>query len=465
MRKALAIAVVVGAALAAVNGGAQPSRYLYLLAGTPIQNAPDLKYPVTLYAVNPKGELETVRQIFSKSQSLTDVRDDMEGRLYVVTDDFGALSIIHERDPERNDAVKPEFSGAVTGGVTQSAWGIIAPRGQGSSAVFPEMIMKEVGTTPQGYKSYGFGGWKIHLIAGNSRVTPRISEGQWNLYRWFRYNGSPVAPVSEIIRPAGNIVNSQIVVPISGAPPPGEQIVKGKLVSAPVVQRAIGTFGPIPPDLPASVGMQIETTSDAWGTVTYPIRTVAIVADMPRFFAFSGHSTDSKQWPVPVYVLDRATRHWKVVDCPFVGLWPRVFGSWIATTDEEPNPTGRPSPGLENERNLPPYANVTGNFPQVRGMYGTKTYIPGKLVLENLVDGRKVTIDTGQQDSEVLDLGEDGSVLYRVNNEVFSVRIAADKIGPATLVVKGEDVPEVHWVFWSEAKPPVQVPNTGGWPR
>lgn len=147
------------------------------------------------------------------------------------------------------------------------------------------------------------------------------------------------------------------------------------------------------------------------------------------------------------------------MDSAFVRLWPRLFGSWLATTVDEPNPAGQESPGLENERSLSPGAYVTSDLPQVRGMYGTKTFMPGKLLLKNLVDGREITIRTGQQDSEVVDVRDDGLVLYRVNDEIFSAQIDGNKLSAPTLVVKSDDVPEAHWAFWSDA--PAEPTATG----
>jgi hypothetical protein len=40
--------------------------------------------------------------------------------------------------------------------------------------------------------------------------------------------------------------------------------------------------------------------------------------------------------------------------------------------------------------------------------------------------------------------------LYRVNDPIYSAQIEGDKLGPPTPVVKNDDVPEVHWVFWSK---------------
>jgi hypothetical protein len=407
----IALIASLGTALAVAR---LPKPNLYLLAGTPLQNETD-SYPVTLYTVGPEGRLETVRQIFAKSQGLFDIREDLEGRLYILNQWQNLLSVIHESNPERVDTVKDSSFGSMS----ERAWGVVAPPGQASSVLYPVWCNDDC--------------WKLFAVAGTPTVRPRISEGKWGLYRWFRYRGAPVTPrVDSLVIPGGNIVRDSIVLgPVRG--------LKGKVSQT-------------PPGLPGSVGTHSFMVEDSAGSHRQTVRSVAVVADTPRFFDFAALPFYSKKWPVPVYVLDRSTGHWKVIHSPFVRLWPRNFGSWLATTVEEPNPSGRVSPGLKNERSLRPYAYRTSDLPQVRGMYGTKTFMPGKLLLQNLVDGRKITIGTGQQDSEVLDVRKDGLLLYRVNDEILSAQIEGDKLGPSKLLVKGEDVPEVHWAFWSDAQ-------------
>jgi hypothetical protein len=412
----LAASLALTASLVTALAAAQPpKRNLYLLAGTPLQNETD-SYPVTLYVAGPQGRLEAVRQIFAKSQGLFDVRDDLEGRLYAMNQWQNILSVIHESNPQRVDTVKGNF-----GGMYEAAWGVVAPPGQGSSVLYPEWCNDHC--------------WKLFAVAGSPTVSPRISKGEWSLYRWFRYRGAAVTPRADsIVIPGGKIVGGHIVLP-------NTEWGSGE-----------ADIGPVPAFLPRSVGVHTDVSEDAEGTYTVTIRSVGIVADTARFFAFAALPFYSKKWPVPVYVLDMSSARWKVIHSPFVRLWPRTFGSWLATTVEEPNPAGEASPGLKNERSLAPYAYRTSDFPQVRGMYGTKTFMPGKLLLQNLVDGREITIQTGQQDSEVLEVRSDGLVLYRVNDEIFSAKIEGDKLGPSKLVVKGEDVPEVHWAFWSSAQ-------------
>jgi hypothetical protein len=62
--------------------------------------------------------------------------------------------------------------------------------------------------------------------------------------------------------------------------------------------------------------------------------------------------------------------------------------------------------------------------------------IPGTLLLDNLEDGRRITLDTGQEDSEILTVRADGLVLYRVNDSIFAAQIAGDKLTKPSLVVK-----------------------------
>lgn len=87
-------------------------------------------------------------------------------------------------------------------------------------------------------------------------------------------------------------------------------------------------------------------------------------------------------------------------------------------------------------------------------------HIPGKLVLQNLSDGRKFTLSTGQDDSEIIAIRADGEMLYRVNDSIYSAEIVpasiatgpgGDRITDSRLIVRDVDVPQVHWAFWGPA--------------
>lgn len=60
------------------------------------------------------------------------------------------------------------------------------------------------------------------------------------------------------------------------------------------------------------------------------------------------------------------------------------------------------------------------------------------------------TVHTGQEDSEVIAIDNpSGTVIYRINDEIFSARIEGTRLGSPTLIMKGCDVQNIHWAFWS----------------
>jgi hypothetical protein len=81
-----------------------------------------------------------------------------------------------------------------------------------------------------------------------------------------------------------------------------------------------------------------------------------------------------------------------------------------------------------------------------RSLAGHDVSFPGTSILNNLAEGRKSKIETGQEGSEVLWVGED-TVLHRVNDTIYQARLANGQTKDASILVKDEDVPEVHWVF------------------
>lgn len=151
-----------------------------------------------------------------------------------------------------------------------------------------------------------------------------------------------------------------------------------------------------------------------------------------------------------VYVHDRTSNQWGTIQTE--GTFPalRLFGKWLAEIVENASRNHGPNPGRENERT---WDEKTDRLPPVQRLYeqfGRQEYSrPGILVLQNLASSRKIRIATGQEDSEILWVDDD-SVLYRLNDAIYEAKIVGDKLQNATLIVKDEGVPEVHWVFWSK---------------
>ncbi len=386
---------------------------MYLLAGTP---TPDgiRGFPVCLYAVS-SGRLALVRQV---AAGLFSVANDLSGHLYVLSLGMGAISVIHENAPGETDVVPPPAGNAITPTFqfyTQT-WDAVAGPGVAPGVVYADWTNH----------------WTVTRIFGDvTPGQPRIVRGSWGLYRYLQCQGPGGGPYSfSGTQPGGTIEDEKIMAPYTLGP-------------------GVGYLGPTPPFLPPQAGV----------VAGYPDRPrgASVVADTARFFAiWAPLPAVVLQLPRTVYVLNKATRRWSVTRVPFQDLWPRLFGPWLATTVQEPNPKGRESPGLDNERanevDVDTPTGVVRELPRIRGRYPEDVYMPGRLLLQNFADGRNMTIRTGQQDSEILAVRSDGLVLYRVNDGIFSAQIEGDKLSATTLVVKGEDVPEIHWAFWSNAE-------------
>jgi hypothetical protein len=124
----------------------------------------------------------------------------------------------------------------------------------------------------------------------------------------------------------------------------------------------------------------------------------------------------------------------------------RLFGSWLTTRVTYRTNDRTRGPGVMNER-----ASGTFNLPNVEELYASTDNFyrfPGILMLENLDDGRDIRIMTNQEDSEVLYV-RNNTVFYRVNDAIYASRIEQDRLDSPELLVRDDDVPEVHWMFWS----------------
>ncbi len=226
-------------------------------------------------------------------------------------------------------------------------------------------------------------------------------------------------------------------------------IVAGAVQLGATTSPGQGVVGGLPPGLAASAGeVTTEAELESGRRERVTTRNAALVAATPRWFALRaplpGHAGG---WPKRIYIHNRRTGRWFTLKLPYMDIPPRLFGDWLCTIVQEPNPNGLPSPGEENERVVGLGSKYSLPYPDIRGAYSSATYMPGVLDLRNLATGRVVKIFTGQQDSEVLGVAADGRVAYRVNDRVLVARMRGRGVGPAVLAAEGPDVPEVHWIF------------------
>jgi len=257
---------------------------------------------------------------------------------------------------------------------------------------------------------------KLMAIGGSPMANgPRIAQDNWNLYRDLTFSGTPGGPNS-YFTPTAAVEGGNLVMRLGG--------------KAILVDQA-------PPSLPA-------------GTTGNETRIVAVDQ---RFFVTWLWRESDRFAPAIFYVHDRQLAKWR--DLKFSWNLPqsRIFGSWLATIAMSYEGVGSgvwhdSNPGHNDESDH----WVKDVLPDVRLEFEDMRLgcaIPGTLILDNLVDGRRIMLETHKEDSEILDVGNDGLVLYRINDEIFSAQIEGDTLSGATLVAKGEDVPQVHWAFWS----------------
>ncbi|MGH9471449.1 MAG: hypothetical protein ACRD1M_01780 [Terriglobales bacterium] len=421
--RTVTIALALGASALVFAVAQSPgAETVYLLAGTPTIDF-SVSYPSTLYVVGRGQKLEAVRQVCA---GLFDIRSDLAGTIYLMEDSQKSISLIHEDDPAKPDVIALSTLGtpdAPAGGgfsFNDASWGVVAGPGIAPSAVLP---------SPDNPAHE----WRVTRILASPSSPARVTQAAGSVYKDFRYNGPGGGPYPYIS--------------------PGANIDGGARLTVP---RFLFGNGPwllaaFPQGLLApQAGESQVTVEDASGRRVVTTRGAIVVADTAQVFAFAPDVTYGSR--KSVFALWRATGRWSELEGTFIHFVPRTFGAWMSFMLEEPA-DGRESPGMANERAVS-FRNRKSNVPNVRGQFPNDVYMPGGLDLYNLSDDRKIVLKTGQQDSEVLDVSDSGEVFYRVNDEIFSARIEGGTLGPATLIVKGEGVPEVHWIFWSNGKPP-----------
>jgi len=386
---------------------AADAREVFFVAATPAQFDEPKSYPATLYAKGQGTRLRVVQSLFGQSRQFSSIADDLHGTIYLAGPD--GVYVVHEDNPSLEDFVP------ITNFDNSTCWGAV--------------MVNEVHSALQ-YCSD-----KVYRVQGTATAgTPRVAEGDWTAFKALQFGGENGGPF-QMTPPLAEIANNQLVMPDAADP-------KASLA-----------------ELPAAMASKPEAR-----------RLVRIVASNDRYLAIwvppasmVGQTVDASNpehaEPLKINVLNRATREWKTMEVAttvtsITEVPVRIFGDWIATVEMKWKPgapgTGSGSPGMQNERTVP----EDSPQPDIRDRYYNRfldVYIPGRLVLKNLADGRTVVMDIGQQDCEVLAVRSDGTMLYRVNDAVFSTVIDGEHASVGTLLVKDSEVPDIHWAFWGPA--------------
>ena len=379
---------------------------MYFVAGTPTNKSPETN-AVVLYAGRSDKELTFVRTVVTKSDGLYWILDDLQSTLAVAYPHINptAVSIIHKGDPGREDVVvfNPMHLDTIDLGTT-----VVEAADQSTYAVFPTVTNNSGDTRRTSL---------VEVLLSFFASKGRLNDGKVEDYAGIRVAGVPGGPAF-------------------GLTPSGEHLDNGIYMAFDEKRyRLIDLSG---------LKAQIDGSY------------VDILAASKRFLAFyPSRNMDQLQGVTfrTIFVYDFLQRSWKEIRQPGNLSRVRFCGPWLVTIQQQ-------------ERNLPPGeirarppdrvdAREQGESPGVRLQYGSFqgaiSEIPGVLIMDNLEDGRRLTIDTGREDSEVLFAGED-SVTYRVNDEIYHAEIQGTNLQAPALLVKSKEVPEIHWAFLGNPK-------------
>jgi len=389
-----------------------PAQRLYLLAATPTENIGygTNRYPATLYRANSAKKLDTVREIVSEKDGSAAVQA-VGNTIFVVGGSNFTVYVIHTNDPTRSDSAV--FNAGHPGAGLDLQGGLAAAAVQESA---PDILI------PMSIPVSGSPSTRalVSVSSGLTGAASRIQLDNWDEYGALRRDGTPGMPILAlpfVSRVDGsNVVYNLTVHKTHGSVDPKPIVID----SLPPSLR--GTKAPVP--------VAIEAANAEY-LVLRPIPDGAL----PQSTTLAHN---------------RARDIWQTVDIEGDRSRLRLFGQWLATDVEQDSsgPFADDKPEKSGERD-----SRTSRLPNVYGEYGAYCWMnrrrfPGILVLQNLADGRKIRMETHQEDSEILWVGAD-TLVYRVNDSIYRAAIAGDKIQGATLLVKDDDVPEVHWVFWA----------------
>lgn len=393
---------------------AAKSPELFFVGATPAQPDVPRWYAAGLYTVGGEQKLKLIRQLFSVDQQFRDFAEDLDDRMYLASQ--SGIMVLHLDNPSLEDFVRVDDFDDFP------CWGAVKSETSSSAVQYCSS--------------------KIFQVLGSSDSSqPRNGAGDWSKFKFLRYGGENGGPF-QMQPPLAEIAGVDVVMPYAFRPDV--------------------TIAKLPRD---------------WESPSAKRRTVVVVAATNQYLALwivpeqmIGHTIDAANpdhaEPIQVLLWNKGAEKWRTLQLATTVTSlthppVRIFGDWLVTTTMEWRPapagSGSGSPGVGNERAVLP----TSQHPSVRDRYMNQfidLYIPGKLILQNLSSDKKIVLNTGQEDSEILAISAAGEVVYRVNDTIYSAKIIGDEITSAVPVVKDIDVPEIHWAFWAHAaqtaKPP-----------
>jgi hypothetical protein len=147
-----------------------------------------------------------------------------------------------------------------------------------------------------------------------------------------------------------------------------------------------------------------------------------------------------------VYIHSKLTDSWRTMEQEGNLSRTHLFNNWLVTLVQQAWSGDLNKYTVRLETAKGESKTVNGLY---SGMQGNEGFISGKLVLDRLDQPEHVVLDTGSEDSEVLD-ADNEHVVYRVNDTIFSAKIQANRITDVRTLVKDPRIEYVHWMISSK---------------
>jgi len=412
-RRKSVLAVVVGFGflafgwVLATRNASSETQALYLLSGTQDPSGftgHDLG-PVVLYKIKSAAALDIIREVMPATDVLNVVHTAGDTFFFAHRNsDQASIAIVHTRAPSESD------------GLVCNRAGMRLLPNEAAAAEYPagsfDILLPFIGgNAPQMTHALGV----VSTVYGSAQT--RLRWDAWDEYATLRYDGTTAGPPlidSFLGRSAGDKISVAVIF--------------GNLI-----------VDTLPPDLRgvnAPRGIDIVAASGEYFVIHVGQRWLTVPA-----------LAKQNEFETLLFVHDRLHEKWTTLQLQGDGTSSRLFGDWLTSVARVWN--------FDHKQEINP-STVSGADNAFLKLYGSggKTplfLLPGVLMLDNLADGRRITIQTGQANSEVLWAGSN-EVLYRVNDRIFNAKIVGNKLQEPSVVVKGEQVPEIHWVFWGPAQ-------------
>jgi hypothetical protein len=386
----------------------------YFVAARPTGLDSVNSYPASLFKVTGDHKLHLVRQFFKAGEHFSDFANDLHGTIYLAG--RTGIYVIHASDPQSATLVR------VTHFDDTYCWGAVYGGG-----------------TPEGVQYCP--NRTVDLVrAEPDAAQPQNGPGSWKAFKHLQFRGENGGPY-QAGPPHAEVDGANLVMPYGEKP----AVVLAKLPqqadASPQLRRRVSILAST--DRYLVIWIQPPALSAAAG----PIGATGSRTGTPGLVPHEA--------PVRVWVLDKGTQRWRSLQLPtavstHTHVPVRLFGNWLVTTEMGWSPpvagTGSASLGIANQQKTPMYSAPS----DVQAAYDRRfqnIQIPGKLAIWNLADGRRLTLNTGQEDSEVLAIASGGEMLYRVNDAIYAAKIEGDRIGAPAPVVKAPAVVDIHWTL------------------